>query len=106
LITGILDFEYDQEPERTLRRRLRALKLAEASNIKKEEPNTEAMGDEHKGDYCNAIIIKQEPEWSTPSNPNYFDGILWDELEGLECESQGDNLSEVSVASPFYKDTA
>jgi hypothetical protein len=98
LITGNLDFEYGLEPERTFRKRRQALKLAESSNLNKEEPTTKAMGDEQKEsmrDYDRKVSIKQEPEWTPPHNNNSSEGIFWDDLADIEMESQGDNFSDI-----------
>ena len=101
LITGILELKYDPEPERTLRKRRAAQKLATSSNLNTEgEPTTEAMGNEPYGrDYCGKVSIKQEPEWTPPHDNNGSDGIFWDDLADIEVESQGDNFSDVSKPS-------
>ncbi|KAK2410043.1 hypothetical protein QL285_045434 [Trifolium repens] len=57
------------------------------------------MGHEpNRRDYCRKVSIKQEPEWSPPSNHS-SDGIFWDDLADIEQESQGDNFSDVSKPS-------
>ena len=100
LITGILEFEYDPEPERTLWKRRQAQRLAASSNLGKEgKPFTKAMGDdpnEAMKDYCGKVSIKQEPEWTPPHNNNSSEGIFWDDLADLDMESLGDNFSDVS----------
>jgi hypothetical protein len=98
LITGILEFKYDPEQERTLWKRRQAQRLAKSSNLSTEgKPTTEAMGDDLSGrDYCGKVSIKQEPKWSPPSNHNNSEGIFWDDLADIELESQGDNFSDVS----------
>ncbi|WJX89232.1 hypothetical protein P8452_71247 [Trifolium repens] len=89
LITGILELKYDPEPERTFWKRRRAQRLAKSNNLDTEEEHTtKAMGDEPNGrDYCGKVNIKQEPEWSPPSNHS-SEGIFWDDLADTELESQ------------------
>ncbi|KAK2436529.1 hypothetical protein QL285_021518 [Trifolium repens] len=74
LITGILQFEYDPEPERTFWKRRRAQKLAESSNlITEEEPANKSTGDEQRvtmGDYCDG------PSHRTGMDLSQYDALL------------------------------
>ena len=92
LITGILEFKYDPEPERMLWKRRQAQRLAKSSNLNtEEEPTIETMGDKQRvtmGDYCKRTDTDQISLGFQPANPANFD-IKGNVLTGLR-ENQFD----------------
>jgi hypothetical protein len=88
--TGTLEREFDPEPGRTLKRRLRANKLAKEKGCTHETCETltkDAMGDAPPkitmGDYYKRIDNDQSSLGFQPANPANFD-IKGNVLKGLQ----------------------
>ena len=114
LITGILEFEYDPEPERTVWKRRQAQRLAESSSLKtEEEPTTKAMGDEQRitmGDYCKRTDTDQISLGFQPANPANFDikgnvltGLQENQFDGRANNDPWDHLAKFSETCQIQK---
>ncbi|KAK2396597.1 hypothetical protein QL285_058243 [Trifolium repens] len=111
---GILEFEYDPEPERTLWKRRQAQRLATSSSLKiKEEPTTKAMGDEQRitmGDYCKRTDTDQISLGFQPANLANFDikgnvltGLRENQFDGRANNDPWDHLAMFSETCQIQK---